>query len=71
MVVNKIKINENLDISPDSSSDYFLKNAEKYHWAVGGGFRIALNENFIAAIDVGKVIDKRDGKIRVYAGIGY
>ncbi len=71
MVVNKIKIDENLDISPDLTSNFFVNDAEKYHWAVGGGFRIAVNENFIVAADVGKALDKQDGKLGVYIGIGY
>ncbi len=71
MVVNKIIIDEDLDISPDLTSDYFAKDAEKYHWAVGGGFRIAVNENFIVAADVGKALDKQDGNLGVYIGIGY
>lgn len=71
MVVNKIKIDESLDISPDLTSDYFVKDAEKYHWAVGAGFRIALNENFIVAADVGKALKKQDGNLGIYIGIGY
>ncbi len=71
MVVNKIKIEDSPDISPDIVSDFFKKDAEKYHWAVGGGFRIAVNENFIVAADVGKALDKQDGNLGVYIGIGY
>ena len=31
----------------------------------------AVNENFIVAADVGKALDRRDGDLGVYVGIGY
>lgn len=71
MTVKEIQFDENLDISPDLSTDYFSNNAEKYHWSVGGGLRIAINENFIVAADVGKALDDRDGNLGIYIGIGY
>jgi len=71
MGVNQVKKEGNGGISPDIVSDFFKKDAEKYHWAVGGGFRIAVNENFIVAADVGKALDKQDGNLGVYIGIGY
>ncbi|MCF8268054.1 MAG: outer membrane protein assembly factor, partial [Ignavibacteriales bacterium] len=45
--------------------------AEKLHIAVGAGFRVALNQNFIVAFDYGKALDTRDGIDGFYAGIGY
>jgi hypothetical protein len=71
MVLKRIDIDENIGTGNDDINNYFDTNAEKYHWALGGGFRIALNENFIVAADVGKALDERDGKLGIYIGIGY
>lgn len=71
MVVKKIDIDDKLDTGNDNFDDYFDTRAEKYHWALGSGIRIAINENFIVATDVGKAVDKRDGGLGIYIGIGY
>jgi len=44
---------------------------EKLHLSYGGGFRIALNENFIIAVDYGLAADKQDGSSGLYIGLGY
>ena len=41
------------------------------HISYGGGFRIALNENFIIAIDYGMAKDEQDGNSGLYIGLGY
>ncbi len=41
------------------------------HLSYGGGFRIALNENFIIAIDYGMAKDEQDGNSGLYIGLGY
>ncbi|MFC1565345.1 BamA/TamA family outer membrane protein [Candidatus Neomarinimicrobiota bacterium] len=41
------------------------------HFSYGGGFRIALNENFIIAIDYGMAGDEQDGNSGLYIGLGY
>ena len=41
------------------------------HFSYGGGFRIALNENFIVAIDYGLAADEQDGNSGLYIGLGY
>jgi len=48
-----------------------VKDSEGLHFGVGGGFRIALNENFIIAVDRGYVIDNRDGKKGLYIGLNW
>ncbi len=70
-VVSKIKSDINKDQLPDDSYNYFAPGTEASHWAVGGGFRIAMNQNFIIAVDYGIALDKRDGKDGIYVGIGY
>lgn len=51
----------------------FLGNVgeEKLHISFGGGFRVALNENFIIAIDYGMAKDEQDGNSGLYIGLGY
>jgi len=44
---------------------------EKLHLSYGGGFRIALNENFIIAVDYGMAADGQDGSSGLYIGLGY
>jgi outer membrane protein assembly factor BamA len=41
------------------------------HISYGGGFRIALNENFIIAVDYGMAADEMDGNSGLYIGLGY
>lgn len=44
---------------------------DELHLAYGGGFRIAMNENFIIAVDCGLAADKNDGDVGLYIGLGY
>ena len=42
-----------------------------FHAAAGGGFRIAINQNFIIAVDYAKPFDKQDGNGSLYINTGY
>jgi len=44
---------------------------DELHISYGAGFRIALNENFIIAIDYGMAADEQDGSSGLYIGLGY
>ncbi len=48
-----------------------VANEESLHLSYGGGFRIALNENFIVAVDYGMAADEQDGTSGLYIGLGY
>ncbi len=51
---------------------YYGSDAEQsLHISYGGGFRIALNENFIVAVDYGLAKDALDGNSGLYIGLGY
>ncbi len=50
---------------------YYTEGEEGLHLTCGGGFRIAMNENFIVAIDYGRPFDKRDGNGGLYIGLNY
>ncbi len=44
---------------------------QSLHMSYGGGLRIALNENFIIAVDYGMAKDELDGNSGLYIGLGY
>lgn len=51
--------------------DYFDLGAEKLHISYGAGLRIAMNENFIIAVDYGRVANEKDGSSGLYIGLNY
>ena len=44
---------------------------ESLHNALGAGFRIALNNNFVVSVDYGACLDKLDGDSGLYIDIGW
>lgn len=71
MVVQKRDIDRSSIPANVNQYLYFSDRPEVPHVGVGGGFRIAMNQNFIIAVDVGQALDKRDGSLGVYVGLGY
>lgn len=73
MVVQKAEVNTSgVILDPDEEmSDYFSNQTEQLHSSVGGGFRFAMNENFIVAFDFGKALDPQDGTTGIYIGLNY
>ncbi|MDP2890043.1 MAG: BamA/TamA family outer membrane protein [Bacteroidota bacterium] len=68
-VTKKIAINPNSTMGlPD---DYLKKDAEKMHYSYGAGLIVAMNENFVIAMDYGMAADKQDGKSGFYMGLNY
>jgi outer membrane protein assembly factor BamA len=59
------------DILPNSPEEFFLTDKEALHVTFGGGFRVAMNENFIVAVDYGTPKDKRDGGGGLYIGLNW
>ncbi len=51
--------------------DFYDEGRESLHISLGGGFRVAMNENFIVAVDYGKPLDYRDGDSGLYIGLNY
>jgi len=47
------------------------QDGDSLHLSYGGGFRIALNENFIISVDYGMASDEQDGTSGLYIGLGY
>lgn len=67
IVTREYPINTDLTTEPE----FFPNVNEGIHQSVGGGFRIALNENFIVAYDYGVALDKRDGSTGQYIHLGW
>lgn len=51
--------------------DQIESDIYKFHFGYGGGLRLALNENFIVAVDYGLAKDSRDGSSGLYIGLGW
>ncbi|NOY36589.1 MAG: BamA/TamA family outer membrane protein [Chlorobi bacterium] len=73
MVVQKVDVNTSgVILAPDEEmSDYFSNKKESLHSSVGGGLRVAMNENFIISFDFGKALDPQDGTTGIYIGLNY
>ncbi len=75
MVLQPYKFNTNdIPASVLNSEKYFnfsKKELTKFHIGYGGGFRIAMNENFIVAVDYGIANNKQDGSSGMYIGLGW
>lgn len=71
-VIQKIDIEEKVKaLELTDQADYFDFGVESFHVTYGLGLRIAMNQNFILAIDYGLAIDKRDGTNGFYVGLNY
>jgi len=68
------KINDGLN--PDDPSyvnldNYFDFGAESFHNSAGAGLHIAMNQNFIIAVDYGRALKKQDGDSGLYIGLNF
>ena len=52
-------------------SNYFNKGAEKMHTSYGAGLRLAMNYNFVVALDYGIATNAQDGDSGIYIGLNY
>lgn len=59
------------EYAPDVKKDYFDFGAETFHNTVGAGLHIAMNQNFILAIDWGKALNEQDGNSGLYVGLNF
>lgn len=71
MVTKPIEIDRSLLPALENYSDYFDLDDDKLHTAFGAGLHIAMNQNFILAVDYGLAADERDGKSGMYISIGF
>ncbi len=70
MVTSKVDLDLSL-MTPADRANFFSNVDEKPHISAGLGLRIAINRNFIVAVDYGKAFDKRDGNSGMYIGLNY
>jgi len=71
-VIQKIDLREKAKaLNLPDESDYFDFDTESLHISYGLGLRIAMNQNFIVAIDYGRATDQRDGTSGFYVGLNY
>lgn len=54
-----------------TETDYFSNDSESLHLSYGGGLRVVMNQNFIIAVDHGRVFDKKDGNAGTYIGLNF
>jgi len=52
-------------------SDYFRPGTEKLHMSAGTSIMLAMNQNFVIAIDIGKALNEQDGNIGFSIGLNY
>ena len=71
-VIKKLEIEKHIKaLDLLNEEDYFDFGSESLHLSYGLGLRIAMNQNFILAIDYGRAVDKRDGNSGFYVGLNY
>lgn len=71
MITKPIEIDRSALPSTENYADYFDLEEDKLHSAYGAGLHVAMNQNFILAIDYGLAADERDGKSGMYINIGF
>jgi hemolysin activation/secretion protein len=59
-----------LTVNQDEYFDNELKE-DKVHITYGTGFRIAMNQNFIVAVDAGFPLKEQDGDMGLYIGLNF
>ncbi|MBI9065740.1 MAG: hypothetical protein JEZ09_00530 [Salinivirgaceae bacterium] len=62
--ITKLESSDNLD-------DYFKSGSDKLHITYGCGFHLAMNQNFIIAIDAGFPLEEQDGNMGLYIGLNF
>jgi hypothetical protein len=74
IVIKKFDVEDivkNLSLTPEEESSYFDFGSEKFHNSAGAGLHIAMNQNFILAIDFGKALNPQDGNTGFYVGLNF
>jgi outer membrane protein assembly factor BamA len=77
MVTKDIKLPDNLQNTfsvlypTEKYSDYFKSGKDKLHQSAGISVMLAMNQNFVVAIDCGKALNVQDGNIGFSIGLNY
>ena len=51
--------------------EYFKPGEEKFHQSAGLSIMLAMNRNFVIAVDIGKALNEQDGNIGFAIGLNY
>lgn len=77
-VTKNIKLPDNLENTfnayyegAETFSDYFNLGQEKLHMSAGTSIMLAMNQNFVIAVDIGKAFNEQDGNIGFSIGLNY
>jgi outer membrane protein assembly factor BamA len=77
LVTKNIKLPDNLETTfketypTETYSDYFKPGTEKLHQSAGISVMLAMNQNFVVAINTGKAFNKQDGNIGFAIDLNY
>jgi hypothetical protein len=71
MVVQERPVNLQDVPATINRDDYFSDRREVPHITLGGGLHIGIDRNTVFTAEVGKALNKQDGNIGVYVGIGW
>jgi hypothetical protein len=78
IVTKNIKLPDNLENSFNSHyegaenfNNFFRPGTEKFHMSAGTSIMLAMNQNFVIAIDIGKAFNEQDGNIGFSIGLNY
>lgn len=71
LVEHKFSIDETKVAANEDLNNYFIKDKDKLHLTYGTGLHIAMNQNFIIAVDAGFPFDKQDGNMGLYIGLNF
>jgi len=55
----------------ENFDDFFRPGTEKLHMTAGASIMLAMNQNFVIAIDIGKAFNEQDGNIGFSIGLNY
>ncbi len=77
-VTKRIKLPDNLENNfnsyyegTENFNDFFRPGTEKFHMSAGTSIMLAMNQNFVVAIDIGKAFNAQDGNIGFSIGLNY
>ena len=61
----------NSDGITENFSDYFKPGKDKLHQSAGVSIMLAMNQNFVVAVDIGKAFKEQDGNMGFSIGLNY
>jgi len=78
-VTKNIELPNNFDLDlafhdtypTETFSNYFKPEEEKFHQSAGVSIMLAMNQNFVIAVDIGKAFNEQDGNIGFSIGLNY